>query len=159
MRDVTFFAGSLVVIGLSLAVVPYPVAWRLGAGALLLLAWGYGLWRAGTGALRGNSPVRLLPGHALLFLALGLVGARAGLWAWLAVPPLTVALDLARTRLLALVMYAILWLALFSLLHQVVALGRNLAGSAFALWSVGIALFAILYVANGARRLWKKGVL
>lgn len=159
MREITFLTGTVLVVAISAAVAPYPLAWRLGGGGLLLALWAYGLWRAGTGALRGNSPVRLLPGHALLFLALGLVGARAGLWAWLAVPPLTVALDLARPRSLALTMYAILWLDLFALLHQVVALGRDLSGSAFVLWSVGIALFAILYVANGARRLWKKGVV
>ncbi len=156
MKNIAFFTGSLVVIGLSLAVVPYPVSWRLGAGALLLLAWGYGLWRAGRGALRPQSPVRLLPGHALLLLALGLIGAQAGFWAWIAVPPLTVTLDFAPKRSLAVAVYAILWFDLFALLHHVVALGRDLTGLALALWSVAIALVAVLYVAAGARRLWKR---
>jgi hypothetical protein len=159
VRDIAFLAGSLIVIGLSLAVVPYPLPWRLAGGALLLLVWGYGLWRAGTGRLGPSSPVRLLPGHALLFLALGLVGAQAGFWAWIAVPPLTVLLDLVHTRSLAPAVYAILWLDIFVLLHQVVALGRDLAGVALALWSVGIALLAVLYVANGARKLGRKGVV
>lgn len=159
MRDIAFLVASLFLVPVCAGVAPFAVSERTLGGGLLLALWVYGLWRAGTGALRGHSPVRLLPGHALLFLALGLVGARAGLWAWLAVPPLTVALDLARPRSLALTMYAILWLDLFALLHQVVALGRDLTGSAFTLWSVGIALFAILYVANGARRLWEKGVV
>lgn len=155
MRDIAFFTGSLVVIGLSVAVPAYPVEWRLGTGVLLLLLWGYGLWRAAVGLLRPHSPVRLLPGHALLFLALGAVGAQAGLWAWVAVPLLTVLLDLARPRSLAVLVYAILWLDLFALLHQVVALGRDLTGLAFALWSAAIALVAALYVANGVRRIWK----
>ena len=160
MRDIAFFTGSLVVIGLSLAVVPYPVSWRLGAGALLLLAWGYGLWRAGTGSLRPQSPVRLLPGHALLLLALGLVGSQAGFWAWVAVPPLTVLLDLAPGgRSLAVAVYAILWLDLFALLHHVVALGRDLTGLAYALWSAAIALVAVLFVAAGVHRLRRKGVV
>lgn len=158
MKGITFFTGSLALIGLSLAVVPYPMPWRLGGGALLTLLWGYGLWRAATGMLPPHSPVRLLPGHALLFLALGLVGAQAGFWSWIAVPLLTILLDLARTRSLALAVYAILWLDLFALLHQVVTLGRDLTGLAFVLWSAGIALVAIVYVANGARRLWRKGV-
>ncbi|MFH1609279.1 MAG: hypothetical protein ABID40_01440 [Candidatus Bipolaricaulota bacterium] len=159
MRGIAFLVPSLFLIAVCAGVAPVPIPERILGGGLLLALWAYGLWRAGTGALRGNSPIRLLPGHALLFLALGLVGAQAGLWAWLAVPPLTVVLDLAQPRSLALAVYAILWLDLFALLHQVVALGRDLSGSAFALWSVGIALFAILYVANGARRLWKKGVV
>lgn len=155
MRSIAFFTGSLAVIGLSVAIVPYPLEWRLGAGASLLLAWGYGLWRATRGALRLQSPVRLLPGHALLLLALGLVGAQAGFWAWMAILPLTVALDLAARRSLAVALYAILWFDLFALLHQVVALGRDLLGLALVLWSVAIALVAVLYVANGARRLWR----
>ena len=115
MKSIAFLTGNLFVIGLSLAVVPYPVSWRLGAGALLLLVWGYGLWRAGTGNLRPQSPVRLLPGHALLLLGLGLVGSQAGFFAWAAVPPLTVLLDLAPGgRSLAVAVYAILWLDLFA---------------------------------------------
>lgn len=157
MKSIVFLTGSLVVAGLSLAVVPYPVSWRLVAGSLLLVVWGYGLWRAGTGNLRPQSPVRLLPGHALLLLALGLVGSQAGFWAWVAVPPLTVLLDLAPGgRSLAVAVYAILWLDLFALLHQVVALGRDLIGLAYALWSVAIAFVAVLFVAAGARRLWKR---
>ncbi|QAA76819.1 MAG: hypothetical protein BIP78_1053 [Candidatus Bipolaricaulis sibiricus] len=156
MRAVAFLAGSVAVIGLSLAVVPYPVAWRLGAGALLLVVWGYGLWRESRGTLGPTSPVRLLPGHALLLLALGVVGSSTGFWAWIPVPLLTIALDLARSRSIAVVLYAILWFDLFALLHHVVALGRDLTGLAFALWSGGIALVAVLYVAAGARRLWKR---
>lgn len=159
MKSVAFFTGSLVVAAIAVAVPTYPVSWRLAGGAMLLLLWSYGLWRTGMGGLRPNSPVRLLPGHALLFLALGLVGARAGFWAWLAVPPLTILLDLARRRSLALAMYAILWFGLFALLHQVVALGRDLTGTAFTLWSVGVAFLAVLYIANGARRIWRKGVV
>ncbi len=162
MRDIAFFTGSLLVIGLSLAVVPYPMTWRLGAGALLLLVWGYGLGRAARGALRPGSPVRLLPGHALLLLALGLVGAQTGFWAWTLVPALTVDLDLARRRSHAVAVYAILWFDLFALLHHVVARGRDLTGPALALWSVAVALVAVVYVASGARRIWRtenKGVV
>lgn len=86
------------------------------------------------------------------------MGSQAGPWAWLAAPPLTLLLDLARPRSLAIPLYAILWFDLFALLHQVVALGRDLTGLALALWSVGIALGAVLYVAGGARRLYRKGV-
>lgn len=159
MRDIVFFTGSLVVIGLSAAVAAYPAEWRLGGGALLLLVWGYGLWRAVLGKLDPSSPVRLLPGHALLFLALSLAGAQAGRWAWLGVPPLTVLLDLAHGRSLAIALYAILWLDLFALLHQVVALGRDLAGPVLAAWSGAIATLALLYVGNGVRRLRRKGVV
>lgn len=159
MKDIVLFAGSLIVIGLALAVVPYPLPWRLGGGALLLLLWAYGLWRAAGGLLHPTSAVRLLPGHALLLLALGLVGSEAGFWAWTALPVLSLLLDLARHRSLATGMYAILWLDVFALLHQVVARGRNLTGLPFVLWSGGLALVAILFVANGVRRIWTKGVM
>lgn len=159
MTDSAFFLGSLVVVALSAGVTPYPVAWRLGGGALLLLLWGYGLWQAARGRLHPGSPVRLLPGHALLFLGLGLVGAQAGLWAWIPVPALTILLDLARRRSLAIPVYAILWLDLFALLHQVVALGRDLSGLALVLWSGGVASAAVVYVVRGARRLSRKGVV
>jgi len=155
MRQIAFLAGSLALVAVATLIPGYPAAGRIAGGGLLLSLWAYGLWRAATGNLRPSSPVLLLPGHALLFLALGLVGAEAGFWAWLAVPPLTVLLDLARLRSLAISVYAILWFDLFALLHQVVALGRDLTGLAFALWSVAIALVAALYVANGVRRLRK----
>ncbi len=159
MRDIAFFAGSLAVVGLSVAAAPYALGWRLLAGALLLLVWGYGLARAAGGRLRPLSPVRLLPGHALLFLALGLAGSDAGRWAWLAVPPLTVLLDLAHGRSLAPALYAILWLDLFALLHQVVALGRDLGGLALVAWSGAMAALALLFVGSGVRRLRRKGVV
>ncbi len=159
MKNIVFFAGSLIVIGLALAVTPYPLPWRLGGGGSLLILWAYGLWRAAGGALHPTSAVRLLPGHALLLLALGLVGSQAGFWAWTALPPLSLLRDLVRRRSLATAMYAILWLDIFALLHQVMALGRNMSGLPFVLWSVGTALVAILYVTNGVRRLWKKGVV
>lgn len=156
MRDTVFLAGALLLVVLAAAVPAYPLAWRLGGGASLLALWLYGLWRAQKGALAPGSPVRLLPGHALLFLALGLVGARAALGAWLAVPPLTVALDLAPRRSLAAALYAILWLDLFALLHQVVALGRDLSGLAFLAWTVAVALVATGSVAHRARKMMKK---
>ncbi|HEU67919.1 MAG TPA: hypothetical protein ENN53_01650 [Candidatus Acetothermia bacterium] len=159
MKDVAFFAGSLIVIGLALAAVPSPLPWRLGGGGGLLILWAYGLGRAAGRGLHPASTARLLPGHALLFLALGLVGSQAGFWAWTALPLLSLLLDLVRQRSLATVMYAILWLDIFALLHQVVALGRNMTGLPFVLWSVGIALVAILYVTNGVRRRWRKGVI
>ncbi|MCR4391334.1 MAG: hypothetical protein NUV94_00805 [Candidatus Acetothermia bacterium] len=152
MRGIVFLSGSLLVVLIAAALAPLPVPWRLTGGALLLGLWGHGLWRVRRGPLAGNSPVRLLPGHALLFLGLGLVGARAALAAWLAVPPLTVALDLARPRSLAAPVYAILWLDLFAVLHQLVALGRGLSGPAFWAWSGGVAVVAIPFVARGVLR-------
>ncbi len=159
MRDIAFLTGSLAVIALSLVAAPSPGAWRAGGGAALVLLWTYALVQASRGRLAPRSPVRLLPGHALLFLALGVAGAEGGLWAWAAVPPLTVALDLARHRSLAAPLYAILWLDLYALLHQVVALGRDLAGTALYLWSAGVGLCALLWVGRGARRIWTKGVI
>lgn len=158
MRTVLFFLGSLVTLGLAAGIAPYPVGWRLAAGGLLLLLWAYGLVRAAKGDLRPGSPVLLLPGHALLFLALGLVGAEAGRWAWLPVPLLSLLLDLARGRSPAPALYAILWLDLFALLHQVVALGRDLTGTPLLLWTVGLGAVAVLYVAGGVRR-QAKGVM
>lgn len=155
MRTVLFFLGSLVTLGIAAGIAPYPVGWRLAAGGLLLLLWAYGLARGAQGKLRPGSPVFLLPGHALLFLALGLVGAEAGRWAWLPVPPLTLLLDLAGGRSPARALYAILWLDLFALLHQVVALGRDLTGIPLLLWTVGLGAVAVLYVASGVRRLGK----
>ncbi|MBC7093214.1 hypothetical protein H5T53_04310 [Candidatus Bipolaricaulota bacterium] len=152
MKDITFFTGTLVLVLISVAVPTYALSWRVTGGALLVLLWGYGLWRAQKGGLPPRSPIRLLPGHALLFFGLGLVGARAALWAWLAVPPLTVALDLARPRSLAAPVYAILWLDLFAVLHQLVALGRGLSGPAFWAWSGGMAVVAIPFVARGVLR-------
>lgn len=159
MRDIAFLGGSLAVIALAAAVAPVPMGWRLGATAGLLFLWGYGLARAAGGGLRPTSPVRLLPGHALLFLALGLVGAEAGRWAWVALCPLSLLLDRTRRRSLAATMYAILWLDIFALVHQVVALGRTITGPALALWSGGLALIATLFVANGVRRILVRGVM
>ncbi|MCX7750531.1 MAG: hypothetical protein N2320_03105 [Candidatus Bipolaricaulota bacterium] len=152
MRTILFFLGSLVTVAIAAGVAPYPVPWRLAGGGLLLLLWAYGLAQAARGKLRPSSPVHLLPGHALLFLALGLVGAEAGRWAWLPVPVLTAALDLTDGHSLALPLYAILWLDLFALLHQVVALGRDLTGIPLLLWTVGVGAFATLYVVGGVRR-------
>jgi len=121
---------------------------------MLLILWGYGLWRAQDG--RGRTPVGYLPGHALLFLGLGLVGARAAILGWLAVPLLTVALDLAfraGRRFLSASVYVILWLDLFTSVHQLVALGRGLAGPALWAWSTGVGVFAVLFVGLGVLRI------
>lgn len=121
---------------------------------MLLALWGYGLWRARDG--RGRTPVGYLPGHALLFLGLGLVGAKAALWGWLLVPPLTMALDLALRagrRKLSSAFYAILWLDLSAVLHQLVALGRDLTGPALWAWSGGLGAFALAFVAIGMVRI------
>lgn len=155
MRTVLFFLGSLLTVGIAVATTPYPLGWSVAGGCLLLLLWAYGVARAAQGGLRPGSPVFLLPGHALLFFALGLVGAKAGRWAWLPVPVLSLLLDLAGGRSLARALYAILWFDLFALLHQVVALGRDLTGIPLLLWTVGLGAVAVLYVASGVRRLGK----
>ncbi|MGC9529862.1 MAG: hypothetical protein ACP5G2_04495 [Candidatus Bipolaricaulaceae bacterium] len=155
MKWATFFPLSLVAVLLCAATAPVAPQLRGGAGLALLLLWGYGLWRARGPGLPSRSPVRLLPGHALLFLALGVAGAEAGLGAWLAVPPLTIALDAAlrgRSRSLAAGLYAILWLDLFAAVHQLVALGRSLEGFALGAWSAGWGALALGFVGVGTWR-------
>jgi len=148
-----FYPLSLLLLLLCAGASPVSPWLRVLGGGLLLALWGYGLW-AQDG--RGRTPVGYLPGHALLFLGLGLVGAKAALWAWLAVPLLTVALDLALRagrRFLGASVYVILWLDLFASVHQLVALGRGLAGPALWAWSTGVGAFAALFVGLGVLRI------
>ncbi len=146
--------GSLILIPLCVGLAPVPPVPKVAAGLLLLGLW---CWAATGGRARDPlSPVRLLPAQALLFLGLGIVGAQAALWAWYALAPCTVGLDLAlgaRRRSLARVLYAILWLDLYALLHQLVALGRDLSGVALILWTVGVGSAALIFVGLGLVRL------
>lgn len=147
-------SGALVVIVLSAAAAPLSLPLRGAGGALLLGLWAYAAWSGRAGDPR--SPLRLLPGVALVFFGLALVGADAALIAWAAVPPLIVALDHVRFRdwrSLATGLYVILWLDLFALVHQLVAVGRQLSGVALLSWSLGLGVVAIVYVAVGAARL------
>ncbi len=151
--NAALLSGSLLVILLSSASAPLPVGQRAGGGALLLALWAYAAW---TGrAARPTSALRLMPGVALLLLGLALVEAGPALVAWVAVPPLVVALEEARRRRwrsLAVIVYAILWLDLFALVHQLVAAGRELTGVALLSWSLGLGVVAVVFVAVGAAR-------
>ncbi|HIE47863.1 TPA: hypothetical protein EYP84_03095 [Candidatus Bipolaricaulota bacterium] len=152
MRSPVFYPLSLILIVLSAALVPLPPWLRALGGGLLLGLWLYGLARA----RRGGRVVGYLPGHALLFLGLGLVGAKAVVFAWLLVPPLSLAFELSLARgrrYLAAAVYAILWLDLFACLHQLVAQGRDLAGPGFLAWSAGMAAVALGFVGLGVFRL------
>ncbi len=157
MRSAAFYPLSLILIVLSAALAPLPPWLRALGGGLLLGLWLFGLARART----GGRTVGYLPGHALLFLGLGLVGARAAVYAWLLVPPLSLAFELSLARgwrYLAAAVYAILWLDLFACLHQLVARGRDLAGPGFLAWSAGVAAVALGFVGLGVYRLVGMGV-
>jgi hypothetical protein len=153
-----FFPLSLVLILLCAGVAPFPVPLRALGAILLLALWGYGLWRAREGSLPYSSPVGLLPGHALFFLGLGLVGARAAVWAWCLSPPLSLGLDLARRtgrRSLIASLYVILWADLFALLHQLVALGRAFTDLALWVWTGGLGIAALTFIILGTVRILK----
>jgi len=145
---------SLLLVPLCVAPAPVAAPVRVAAGLLLFGLWS---WAATGGRARDPaSPVRLLPAQALLFLGLGIVGAQAALWAWFALVPCTVGLDVARrarSSSLARGLYAILWLNLYALLHQLVALGRDFSGVALILWTVGIGSVALIFVGLGLVRL------
>jgi len=151
--NAAILSGSLIVILLSAAAAPLPVEQRAAGGALLVALWAYAAW---TGrSAHPTSPLRLLPGVALLLLGLALVEARPALAGWVAVPPLIVALEEARRRgrrSLSVVVYVILWLDLFALVHQLLAAGRDLTGNALLAWSVGLGVVATVFVAVGAVR-------
>ncbi|RLE27375.1 hypothetical protein DRJ54_07840 [Candidatus Acetothermia bacterium] len=150
MKGPAFYPLSLILIVLVAALVPLSIPWRALGGGLLLA-----LWLAGLAGV-GRQAAGYLPGHALLFLGLGLVGAEAALYAWLVVPPLSLALELVRKRgkrYLGAVVYGILWLDLFACLHQLVAVGRGLSGSSLWAWSAGIGAVGLGFVALGIARL------
>ncbi|MCD6129107.1 hypothetical protein J7J35_05320 [Candidatus Bipolaricaulota bacterium] len=152
MNRALLYPVSLILIVLVAGFTPVAPWLRAAGGAVLFTLWLYGL----LGAAGDSRSVGYLPGHALLFLGLGLVGAKAALWAWLAVPLLTVALDLALRagrRFLGASIYVILWLDLFASVHQLVALGRGLTGPALWAWSTGVGVFAALFVGLGALRI------
>lgn len=152
----------LVLCLLSAAVPPLPLWLRTAAGGELLGLWFYWLWRERRGYRREvvrRNLLNLLPGHAVLFLGLGLVGAGAALFLWLALPPLAVAFDLAAHRAprsIVAFLYAILWFVAFALIHQLVAVGKGLAGSALLMWSVIVASAALAYAGLGVLRI-KRG--
>ncbi len=150
MRSPAFYPLSLILIMLVVALVPLSIPWRALGGGLLL-----SLWLAGLAGI-GRRAAGYLPGHALLFLGLGLVGAEAALYAWLALLPLSLGLELARKkgrRYLGAALYGILWLDIFACLHQLVAVGRGLTGSSLWAWSAGIGAIGLGFVALGIARI------
>jgi len=152
MRAPIFYPLSLLLIVLAGAFAPVPIWLRALGGGLLFSLWLFGLLVA----RRGGRTVGYLPGHALLFLGLSLVGARAAAYAWLLVPPASVAFELSMAggrRYLAAALYGILWLDLFACLHQLVAMGRGLSGAGLLAWSAGLGVGALLFVALGGLRL------
>ncbi len=154
MSAAALLGGSLVVVVLSVLASPLSLELKGAGGALLLILWAYAGWTKRAGD--PTSPVRLIPGVALAFLGLGLVQAWAGLAAWAAVPPLIVILDqalLRRWRSLGVVLYVILWLDLFALVHQLVAAGRDLTGVSLLSWSIGLGVVATAFAVIGAARL------
>lgn len=143
---------TLLLIVLCAGLSPAPPPLRAISGLLLVGLWGYSLWQAAS--------IRLLPGHALMFLGLSLVQAEIGLLIWFFVPPLYLALDISFRkgwRSLSAGLYAILWLTLFFLVHQLVAVGRGFFGSALWAWSAGLSIFAAAFVTIGALRIRYKG--
>ncbi len=151
--NAAFLSGSLLLILLCAGSAPLPLEQRAGGGMLLLALWAYAAW---TGrAVQPTSSLRLMPGVALLLFGLALVEARPALVGWALVPPLIVALEEARRwgwRSLRVVVYVILWLDLFALVHQLVAAGRELTGAALLAWSLGLGVVATVFVAVGAAR-------
>ncbi|MFO8034423.1 MAG: hypothetical protein R6U88_04580 [Candidatus Bipolaricaulota bacterium] len=150
-------SGSLVVILLSAVAAPLPLEQRAGGGVLLLALWAYAAWTKR--AAHPTSPLRLIPGVALAFFGLALVEARPALLAWAAAPPLIFALDQARLRAwwsLSVAVYVILWFDLFALVHQLVAVGRELTGIALLSWSLGLGVVVTAYVTLGVVRVLKE---
>ena len=141
------------------AVPPIPVWLRATAGAELLGLWFYWMWRERRGYRREiarRNLLNLLPGHALLFLGLGLVDARPALLLWLALPPLAALVDFGAHRAprsIAAFLYAILWTVIFALAHQLVAVGKGLTGSGLLIWTVAVISVALAFVGTGLYRI------
>jgi hypothetical protein len=153
MRGSLFYPASLILIVLVAGFTPVAPWLRAAGGAVLLGLWLYGL----LGPTGERRSVGYLPGHALLMLGLGLVGARIALFAWLFIPLGSLAYEAlrlsGRTRPAA-VLYAVVWLDIFACLHQLVALGKGLSGTGLWLWSAVLGALALGFVSLGVLRLW-----
>ena len=146
---------------LAAALTPVPLYLRALAGAELIGLWFYWLWRERRGFRREvvrKNLLGLLPGHALLFLGLGLARAGWALYLWLSLPLLAISLDLAAHRAprsIAAFLYAILWFVIFALVHQWIAVAKGLRGTGLLIWSVIIICVASAYVGLGLVRIIK----
>ena len=141
------------------AVPPVPLWLRALAGAELLGLWSYWVWRERKGYRREiarRNLLNLIPGHAVLFLGLGLVDAGPALFLWLTLPPLAVLVDIGAHRAprsIAAFLYAILWTVIFALIHRLVAVGRGLTGSGLLIWTVAVISVALAFVGTGLYRI------
>ncbi len=143
------------------ALPPVELWLRLLAGAELVFLWGYWLRRERVGyreEVARKNLLGLIPGHAVLFLGLGMVGDSLGARIWLSVPFLSVLLDVAAHRggrSMAAALYAILWFVIFALIHRLVTVGKGLSGGGLAGFSVGMGLVALFVVGLGVLRIVK----
>ncbi len=144
------WVGSFVLILFAVLFSGWPSPWSGVGGALLFGLWLWGMF----GRPQEPRIFRLLPGHALLFFALGRTGTRCGLYLWLAAMALTFALASAKPWVRPL--WAILWPVSLAALHAVGA--TKLAGAAFWAWTSGLALAGLaLTVREGRTILRGKG--
>lgn len=127
----------------AVAVVPLSWEWRAAGGALLLALW-LGTLLKGPGAAR---VLRLLPGHALLFWAVGQTRAALGLYLWVTAMALTLVVLSGRSW--ARPFWAILWPVLMGTMQQVGA--QRLRGPALAAWTAALAALALALTAREGR--------
>ncbi len=130
----------LALLGIVLAAGHLATAFQAAVGTETVLFVAYLFYRSHRGKVEDHAVARLLPlfpGHLLLLFALGLLPGVWGGWVvlWMVVPAATVLYDLvaacagrrARASILT-SLYVIIWVAVFTLLERVVALGRGLQG-------------------------------
>jgi len=145
--------------GLILWISPWPLWINAATTACIAVIVYYLTYRERQGFkvefVRGNL-LYLMPGHVVLLFALSWIKQPviALWWVWVALVAGTIAFDVtaqrawpfeARRRAIVL-LYVLVWSAIFFLLHQLIALGGNLDEGGWWALSWGLGLFGLAYI-------------